>query len=60
VGCAQPVIRCEVDRENEPTRRRPVTVSVVVLMVFLALLAVADLLPLLAEPRTPGRSAHGQ
>jgi hypothetical protein len=36
-----------------------VTVSVVVLMVFLALLAVADLLPLLVEPRTPGRSAHG-
>jgi hypothetical protein len=36
-----------------------VTVSVVVLMVFLALLAVADLLPLLAEPRTPGWSAHG-
>jgi hypothetical protein len=36
-----------------------VTVSVVVLMVFLVLLAVADLLPLLAEPRTPGRSAHG-
>jgi hypothetical protein len=36
-----------------------VTVFVVVLMLFLALLAVADLLPLLAEPRTPGRSTNG-
>ena len=33
------------------------TVSVVVLLLFLALLTVADLLPLLAEPQTPGRSA---
>jgi hypothetical protein len=36
-----------------------VTVSVVLLMVFLALLTVADLLPLLAEPRISGRSATG-
>jgi hypothetical protein len=35
------------------------TVSVIVLMVFLALLAVADLLPLLAEPRRLRRSATG-
>jgi hypothetical protein len=37
-----------------------VTVSVVVLMVFLALLTVADLLPLVAEPKALGRSATGQ
>ena len=35
------------------------TVSIVVLMLFLALLTVADLLPLVAEPRKPGRSPTG-
>jgi hypothetical protein len=49
----QRVIRHTDDHGSTDTRGSPMTAFVVLLMLFLALLTIADLLPMVTEPPRP-------